>query len=302
MPDAAQYKLFPPGIRNHIFPSFVLVNHTTYEKTIYSKTTFKVLDRHAVSFSYFVDKHTDELVGDFAHFTTNFAGREREGNRPRTRDCVSVLVLSETARARSHYPAHCRGGSSRAVMGGPRRPRSSVRASNPLLRHRRPATIRRTLDTLAQVTSIAQPRRRHRRRLRPLPGGNRRPASLTPINGTHSQPASSVPSTRSPEASALTPLSSGSTLRALALAGWAPSCFDCAVCGAGAAQGRSRSPTAVPSAAPAARPAHGHRRALLDQLLSGDWVRADRGGVRAPASSCRPPCSSQRRQERRRAH
>jgi len=44
------------------------------------------------------------------------------------------------------------------------------------------------------------------------------------------------------------------TLRALALAGWAPSCFDCAVCGTQGPHPRSLSLTAAPSAIPAVHP------------------------------------------------
>ena len=70
------------------------------------------------------------------------------------------------------------------------------------------------------------------------------------------------------------------TLRALALAGWAPSCFDCAVCGAQGPHGSFSIPdggtvcdTCRPPGASSPAP---DTVALLGQLLSGDWVRADR--------------------------
>lgn len=68
-------------------------------------------------------------------------------------------------------------------------------------------------------------------------------------------------------------------LRALAIAGWAPSCFDCAVCGAagphrafsvpeGGAVCDDCRPEGALSPSPGAM-------ALLGDLLSGDWARAD---------------------------
>lgn len=68
-------------------------------------------------------------------------------------------------------------------------------------------------------------------------------------------------------------------LRALAIAGWAPSCFDCAICGAqgphssfsihegGAVCGQCR-----PAGAAAPAP---ETMTLMGELLSGDWARAD---------------------------
>ncbi|QWW19023.1 DNA repair protein RecO [Schaalia sp. 19OD2882] len=84
-------------------------------------------------------------------------------------------------------------------------------------------------------------------------------------------------------------------LRALAIAGWAPSCFDCAVCGS---QGPHRSfsipeggavclacrPTGAAAPSPEAMD-------LMGDLLSGDWGRADasetwaRGEARALVTS-----------------
>ncbi|MDC4232735.1 DNA repair protein RecO [Actinomyces sp. B33] len=69
------------------------------------------------------------------------------------------------------------------------------------------------------------------------------------------------------------------TLRALALAGWAPSCFDCASCGArgphssfsipeGGAVCDSCRPAGAASPSPDAM-------SLLGDLLSGDWACAD---------------------------
>ena len=70
------------------------------------------------------------------------------------------------------------------------------------------------------------------------------------------------------------------TLRALALAGWAPSCFDCAVCGAQGPHSSFSIPdggtvcdTCRPPGASSPAP---DSVALLGQLLSGDWARADR--------------------------
>lgn len=69
-------------------------------------------------------------------------------------------------------------------------------------------------------------------------------------------------------------------LRALAIAGWAPSCYDCAVCGAqgphrafsipegGAVCERCR-PAGSAAPAPASM-------SLMGDLLSGDWTQADR--------------------------
>ena len=69
------------------------------------------------------------------------------------------------------------------------------------------------------------------------------------------------------------------TLRALALAGWAPSCFDCAVCGATGPHSSFSIPdggavcdTCRPPGASSPAP---DTLALLGQLLSGDWARAD---------------------------
>ena len=70
------------------------------------------------------------------------------------------------------------------------------------------------------------------------------------------------------------------TLRALALAGWAPSCFDCAVCGTqgphtsfSIPDGGTVCDTCRPPGASSPAP---DTVALLGQLLSGDWERADR--------------------------
>jgi len=69
------------------------------------------------------------------------------------------------------------------------------------------------------------------------------------------------------------------TLRALALAGWAPSCFDCAVCGTPGPHSSFSIPdggavcdTCRPPGASSPAP---DTLALLGQLLSGDWARAD---------------------------
>lgn len=70
------------------------------------------------------------------------------------------------------------------------------------------------------------------------------------------------------------------TLRALALAGWAPSCFDCAVCGTQGPHSSFSIPdggtvcdTCRPPGASSPAP---DTVALLGQLLSGDWEHADR--------------------------
>lgn len=70
------------------------------------------------------------------------------------------------------------------------------------------------------------------------------------------------------------------TLRALALAGWAPSCFDCAVCGRSgphASFSISEGGTVCDACRPpgASSPAP-DTLALLGHLLSGDWEFADR--------------------------
>lgn len=68
-------------------------------------------------------------------------------------------------------------------------------------------------------------------------------------------------------------------LRALAIAGWAPSCFDCAVCGAQGPhssfsihEGGAVCENCRPAGASAPAP---ETMALMGDLLSGDWVRAD---------------------------
>lgn len=70
------------------------------------------------------------------------------------------------------------------------------------------------------------------------------------------------------------------TLRALALAGWAPSCFDCATCGAHGPHSSFSIPdggivcdTCRPPGASSPAP---DTVDLLGQLLSGDWAHADR--------------------------
>lgn len=68
-------------------------------------------------------------------------------------------------------------------------------------------------------------------------------------------------------------------LRALAIAGWAPSCYDCAVCGS---EG-PHSAFSIPEGGviceicrpPGASMPSPDAMALLGQLLSGDWVHAD---------------------------
>ncbi len=68
-------------------------------------------------------------------------------------------------------------------------------------------------------------------------------------------------------------------LRALAIAGWAPSCFDCAVCGARGPHGSFSIPeggavcdTCRPVGAASPSP---DAMKLLGDLLSGDWQSAD---------------------------
>lgn len=69
-------------------------------------------------------------------------------------------------------------------------------------------------------------------------------------------------------------------LRALAIAGWAPSFFDCAVCGASGPhsafsihEGGAVCENCRPAGAAAPAP---ETMSLMGELLSGDWARADR--------------------------
>ncbi len=80
-------------------------------------------------------------------------------------------------------------------------------------------------------------------------------------------------------------------LRALAIAGWAPSCFDCAVCGRGGphpsfsiAEGGAVCDICRPAGAAAPSP---DAMALMGDLLSGDWSAADTsvGYARGEASA-----------------
>ncbi len=68
-------------------------------------------------------------------------------------------------------------------------------------------------------------------------------------------------------------------LRALAIAGWAPSCFDCAVCGAAgphAAFSIHEGGAVCEDCRPAGAAAPSiEAMILLGDLLSGDWARAD---------------------------
>ncbi len=80
-------------------------------------------------------------------------------------------------------------------------------------------------------------------------------------------------------------------LRSLALAGWAPSCFDCAICGTqgphsafSITEGGAVCDNCRPVGAAAPSP---DAMALMGDLLSGDWASADisQGYARSEASS-----------------
>lgn len=78
-------------------------------------------------------------------------------------------------------------------------------------------------------------------------------------------------------------------LRALALAGWAPSCFDCARCGAPGPH-TSFHVQAGGAVCPACRPAGSvevsrDAMVLLGSLLSGDWALADQAALRERAQA-----------------
>ena len=139
----------------------------------------------------------------------------------------------------------------------------------------------RTLDTLTQVASIAQYGDAILYLAATVIVETAERLTTDATDGTHSQYLLLLGALNALARSRHDPtlIRTSYTLRALALAGWAPSCFDCAICGSKGPHGSFSIPdggtvcdTCRPPGASSPAP---DTVALLGQLLSGDWARAD---------------------------
>ena len=144
----------------------------------------------------------------------------------------------------------------------------------------------RSLDIVTQAESLGSYGAADRRRLRQLHGGERHGRDGRPADRGRGV-AAAVPAARRRAALARRAREHGAALtldsyllRALSLAGWAPSFLDCARCGAPGPALRVRRAArrrGLRRLRPAGRPAARRRRrsALLGALLTGDWDAAD---------------------------
>ena len=220
-----------------------------------------------------------------------------------SRAVVTQCSCDEVLSRRGDCPAHPQAGRSgshhhashRRAWAGARRGQGSAqddlkvrRTRRALLRHRCPAPSRphsrhphpgrldrpiRPMLSPPTTTSISRPPSSLR-----LPSASPRTRTTAPTPNTcsFSAPLNALARGRHDP----TLIRTSYTLRALALAGWAPSCFDCAVCGTqgphtsfSIPDGGTVCDTCRPPGASSPAP---DTVALLGQLLSGDWERADR--------------------------